>query len=443
MEPNTNNTDPLPTPTSTPLPINTPPAQLIDPTPSQSVISSEQPRQQKNNTHKTLISVLIILVVVLIAVGGWYVYKNYHKTTNTPTSTTTPTTNTWVGKGNNTNWDSASNWSLGVPQNGQNLDIDLSNIKTTKDSDGNVITSINNNINGLVINELIFNGSSKFIDVKGNGLTIKNQILNEGASPEIDNNLDLDGNIIITNTQAGTLVISGVVTIPKSSIVNMKTGCVDSSNNPTPLPLSTIQFNNSLSGSGPIYISDNSCVQFAITSPNLDSQVTIGSGAIVDLANNILGVENGATLGTPDGLGNSEIDIQNGGSLDIDSMGSIEGNNQTLAMTITNNITMSGNGLAYDLTNTTGDITGAITSCISGPMDCVGNLPGQGTPAVVTFTGTVTLAGNTELGAVTIPPFGSDPTQYSYTNYIFKNALVNPSSYTLTAVLNSKVQITQ
>ena len=403
-------------------------------------------------------AILIIFALGIIGCAGWLVYKHHHatdKTANTTKTTVPVATNVWIGKGKTGDWSNAANWSLGTPVNGQNLKINIAQVLPTWKGDGIPNKAFNDDIKGLVVHDLIFTGSNSSVNnvlnVSGDTLTVTHQILNDDASnksaagPQIDNNVILDGNVAIDTPNESSLAFDGSVSIPKTSSVQVQTARIAPTGfNVTgvisELPIFLIVFDGAFSGTGAIHVTGNSSVAFDGTSPDMDGTVTIASGAVAQLSNTLGNANISSTLNTPDDLGTSSIDIQNGGNLEINSGGSFEGANQTPAMNIANNITMSGDGSAYTTTNSTGKLTGAITSCLTGQGGCTGDAPGQTTPAPVTFSGTVTLAGNTELGTVT-DSADENPVQYAHTSYIFKKPIVNPRAYTLSAVSDSLVQI--
>lgn len=377
----------------------------------------------------------------------WYVltftqkYYDHNVTGSilTTNGTTAIKTNNWVGKGNNNNWNNAKNWSLGTPVNGQNLDIDLGLIK----SSGGIVPSVktNDNIKNLVVNELIFsdpkvyNGQKDTVIITGDTITItkavEDTINNSIGGPDIENNFILKGSVAIDATSANP--------------INFDNNTVTLANNAKVL-LTTVEGNlgsslnfSTLSGNGSIVVSPGADIGFSDSSPNLSGSVTINNGAVVNLSNytyNIGGPDNTAT--TPDGLGSSYITIKSGGNVEILVLG--DGHSD---ITIANNMSIGGNGSMYPGRNASGYMTGAVNACIAnGQVGCIGYLQGQGSPSVVTFTGSVTLLGNTQLGAVTEESQSLwQQGDISYTDYNFTKPLINPHSYTLSPVYGSMAQI--
>ena len=189
-----------------------------------------------------------------------------------------------------------------------------------------------------------------------------------------------------------------------------------------------------------------------VTSPQFNGTTTIDNAAVVHLGETSTSSKGYVTPTTIDGLGNGKLNILNGGNLELDASGVGDyGGPGSTEFTVPNNISITGSGAAYTArsdvagigssVNVTGNLTGAVNSCMStGQEGCVGYQAGQGLNTV-TFTGQVTLKGNAQVGVITEPLPGLPYALYSYTDYIFKKPIGNLSKYSLLPVSNSQVQI--
>jgi hypothetical protein len=376
-------------------------------------------------------------------------------------------TNSWTGKGNNDQWSNPRNWSLGRPLNGQTLSFNLSKvnfkhytfIKTTGVSGNGYGVALYDNIKNLSVKKLIFTATNANYNqqalvnpgsVGGDALTVTGQIVNDtnhNYYVSFSNQLNFNKNVLINSVQNGSgIYFDGTIDVGSSATVHLQTA--------KNFSYSDIQFTGPLTGNGAIFVNPGADVYFPGSSPKLSSSTTISYGAVVHLGETTTSAKGFVAPASVDGLGSSTINILNGGNLELDAMGEGDyGGGASTQFTVPNNITMTGSGTTYTLRstidalgsqgNSTGSITGAINSCIAlGQEGCVGYLSGQGLNTV-TFTGQVTLFGNTQIGVITQPLGGNQTSSmYSYTIYIFKKPVINIDKYSLTDVSNSQVQIT-
>jgi hypothetical protein len=375
-------------------------------------------------------------------------------------------TNSWTGGGNNDLWSNSRNWSLGMPINGQTLVFNLSkvnfkhytkvNIAGQPGNNSNV--ALYDNIKNLVVKKLVFTGNNPSLNnqsmvapatIGGDALGVTNQIVNYTNHYNIvtfDNQLNLTKGVLINNIPIGSgIFFYGTVNIGRTT-VHLQTNQAYTN--------SSIDFYGPLIGNGSIIVDPYSDIIFPGTSPQLSGSTTISYGAVVHLGETTTSTKGYVSPTNVDGLGNSDINILNGGNLELDAAGEGDyGGAGSTQFTVPNNITMTGSGTTYTLRsdvmspgaqgNNTGSLSGAITSCIAPGQDgCSGYLSGQGLNTV-TFTGQVTLVGNAQIGVITENNGDyENPPMYSYTIYIFKKPVVNIDKYTLTDVPNSQIQIT-
>ena len=306
----------------------------------------------KNEKGFSFIELLIIIfVLALIGATGWFVYKEHHKSTPTNTSKISGemSTNIWTGKGNNYNWNDTANWSLGVPTNGQILEIDVANVAQPTNQYGPTSFAFQDNLPGLVIKKLLIYGEVDSINfsVSGDPLSITNGIVDSitqtsgtgDAIPrvEFDNTLNLNGSQTIQTTADNMLTLLNSSNRTDINIGNT-TLAFDTSGS------SQIDINGPISGTGEILfpnssITPNSSVLFENTSPNFNGTVSIGSGDLIFV--NYADTTNSSSLTA---FGNSNIDITNGGAISVLST-------NTNSFTFSNNITMGGKGVLAQAPN--------------------------------------------------------------------------------------------
>jgi len=380
--------------------------------------------------------IIIIFVLALIGATGWFVYKEHHKSTTTNTSKVSGeiSTNIWTGKGNNYNWNDTANWSLGVPTNGQILEIDVTNVTQPTNQYGPTSFAFQDNLLGLVINKLLIYGEVDSINfsVTGDPLSITNGIVDSitqtpgtgDAIPrvEFDNTLNLNGSQTIQTTADNMLTLLNSSNRTDINIGNA-TLAFDTSGS------SQIDINGPISGTGEILfpnssITPNSGVLFENTSPNFNGTVSVGNGDIISV--NYADTSNSSSLTA---FGNSNIDVMNGGAISVVST-------NTNSFTISNNISMGGNGVQAQTPNS--GYTGAIGVCLSTSDDgCDGGVK-------VNLTGKLTLSGNTELGAFYVVDGGSYGGTGSITSgnsVTYDIAQPIAGNYSVTSVPNSYVLI--
>lgn len=325
-------------------------------------------------------------------------------------------TNLWIGKDNN-NWNDAYNWSLGVPTNNQNIEINTQSFEVLKD-----------NIQNLTINKLIIGGNG--VNITGDTLSITDGISvtcncaetnanNTVAQVYISNLINFTANQTIQTSGKNLLTTLYGMNIGNNTLQFITSGA------------SKITMFGSIIGTGEIDMPANAAnegnIEFDIPSPKFNGKVIIGSGNNVQVGNEY--PQTGEGNFSVDAFGDSNIEIMSGGVMTVSSAG--EGAEPFI---VKNNISMSGNGMSK--TGNTGSYTGAIQTCITrGEEGCDSNVQ-------VNLTGKVTLLANTELGAAYGLGYGeqanSAPSDTTVT-YLFSQPVIG--KYSLTAVPNSNVVI--
>jgi len=359
--------------------------------------------------------VIIIFILVLIGAAGWFVYREHHKTTTSSEAVT----NTWTGKSGNYNWNEKANWSLGEPVNGQNLEIDLADVKQPTDQYGATSFSFQDNIPNLSINKLIIDGKvmGVIFDIKGDPLTIADgvedtiaQTNDQNAIPQVrlDNSIFLSGNQTILTTGKNDLTF--LSNLGNKDGLNIGNHTVEFK----VVGSSDISFMSPVSGTGEIYLPNNAIspageLLFYNYSPDFNGEVSIGKGNYVGISN--ADSQTGG-YGPVSAFGTSLINIQNGGALNVFDAG-------TDSFTLNNPIDISGQGIA----NSNGSSTGAISACLTNAEQ------GCGASEQLTFSGTVKLLGNTQIGTYVPSSEGSNNTHVDYT---FNN--LDKNGYSLTVV---------
>lgn len=391
----------------------------------------------------TLLSTLLTLTGIIgIALVGWgtVIILNYHKhpskisTTPSTISVATPAhtaetavTNVWTGGAHTYNWNEAANWSLGVPTNGQNVEIDVSKVTQPSDRYGKTAFAFQNDIPNLIINRLLIDGEVDGIiaSITGNPFTITRGIsdsiiqTNEnGAAPQItlNNLVQFAGNATVNTSWRNVLTFGKNDTAINLADKTIQFAASD---------ISQISISGAIVGTGTIQVAANAVgqganVMFRTSSPDFVGKVIIGSGDIVHVGNQM----SAGGSGPVDAFGHSSIDIMNGGALSVFATG-------TTTFALDNNITMNGNGVAVQTSNT-GGYTGALSACIAQAEE------GCDSGVHVTLTGTITLTGNTELGASYGGELGGTPPGTTVT-YTVANPITG--TFSLAAVPNSQVAI--
>jgi hypothetical protein len=382
------------------------------------------PTTSSKKSHKRVaLPVAIVIVLLLLGGGAFALYHSRYqtkatssitaKTSSSAKTSATVATNVWTGKANNYNWNEAANWSLGLPKNGQNLEIDVSKVTQPTDQYGHTSFAFQNNLIDLTINKLIIDGQvdSIIANIKGNPLTITGGIEDtiSGTSPDaaipqvqIDNLINFAGNALIKTTGKNMLTFYN----NKGTAINLADKTIQFSASDT----SSISVSGAMVGTGTIQLPANAIghtagITFETPSPDFKGKVVIGSGNLVNVGNQTTG----GSYGTVDGFGSSSIEIMNGGAMSVFATG-------TTRFTINNDITISGNGV----TNSDGSVTGAISACVTSAEQ------GCGANESITLAGLVKLRGNTQVGQSTPSSAGANNIHVSYT---FSN--LNKNGYTL------------
>lgn len=440
MNPDENQNEPV-----QPQPVTTQPNQLY--TPSQPIAQPVAPASVQEATATTQLVYskkshvklwLAIAIVILVIVGvGAYAYMLGSKSTSNasvPMVSVKPVlTNSWTGNANTYNWNDAANWSLGKPVNGQNLEINVANVKQPAD---HTTFNFQNDVSNLSINKLLINGSvdSVGFNIKGNPLTITGGI---------------EDTVTVTGKNAAipSILIDSLITFTGTPIVkatgkndltfyNEKSGTVIDLGNSTLQFMASddamIDISGAIAGTGTVTIPTNaigqkSSLDFRTSSPDFKGKVVIGSGDLVSIGNEDLTASTG--IGLVNGFGGSSIEIKDGGALNLTV------DSSTGSYILPNDITMGGNGVPKATTGT-GDRSGAINACISSSQEFCA----LGT--TLNFTGKVTLTGNTQLGASIYGGVG-DPgtTRPTGTTVTYTLPNLSKGNYTLTAVPGSMAVI--
>ena len=386
-------------------------------------------------SSKRLITVLVGLVIlVLLAAGGYFLVKSMgsKKTVSTTPVTTSMAnmTNIWTGKGSSDKFSDKDNWSMGVPVNGQMLEINLANLtapataSTTAGSSSTVVVAspiptINNDMPELSVKELKIDGNAKIsaFNLTGKALGLTGDINVNPTSSTTGFKVGI--NLPVTLGADSLLSIGGTnaVTVSGDTTAVFALGAyklnVSDSNT------SNLNFLMPLSGTGSLMFNANSVsltanAYFQSVGTAFTGKVEIGSNDLVALGNS----------GATSAFGTSVITVDSGGSLELQST--------TNTYALANALNLSGSGVMNSSTSALGATTGALTGCITvGPEKCNGGL-------AVTLSGMTTLNAATEVGALYLPQAGAKLTGSSV-SYHFANLMKN--NFNVTAVANSQAVI--
>ena len=415
------------TPASSPAPSVTPPAPTLpaDDTPTPSTQNATAPVASDKKKVNKIISVVVVVVVlalVVIIVALFMGNKNAPSINDKITSNVSaPKIDTWTGKANTYDWDTAMNWSLGIPANGESLAINTASIKQTSSP-----VTFQDNIPSLSISRLTIDGTSADITITGSPINIKNGIAvdltqanTDSTKPavQINNALTFTGNQTVNAATGNDLTLSGA----SSATTTIGSNTVQF----VAAKSSDIEVSTPLVGTGEIELPTSTAttgvVDFNTASPSFTGEVMVSSGATVGMSNQNT---SGSGVNTTDAFGTAAITVASGGYLELNEVGST-------SFTVPNNLTIAGNGGASQ-SQDNGAYTGAISSCITSAQQ------GCSSGATVTFSGKVTLTANAELGAFYGLNTPQVPTSTTVT-YVVKNLAT--SSHTLTAVPSSKAVV--
>ncbi len=386
-------------------------------------------------SSKRLITVLVALVIlILLAAGGYFLVKSMgsKKTVSTTPVTTSMAnmTNIWTGKGSSDKFSDKDNWSMGVPVNGQMLEINLANLtapataSTTAGSSSTVVVAspiptIDNDMPALSVKELKIDGNAKIsaFNLTGKALGLTGDINVNPTSSTTGFKVGI--NLPVTLGADSLLSIGGTnaVTVSGDTAAVFALGAyklnVSASNT------SNLNFLMPLSGTGSLMFNANSVsltanAYFQSVGTAFTGKVEIGSNDLVALGNS----------GATSAFGTSVITVDSGGSLELQST--------TNTYALANALNLSGSGVKNSSTSALGATTGALTGCITvGPEKCNGGL-------AVTLSGMTTLNAATEVGALYLPQAGAKLTGSSV-SYHFANLMKN--NFNVTAVANSQAVI--
>ena len=386
-------------------------------------------------SSKRLITVLVTLVIlILLAAGGYFLVKSMgsKKTVSTTPVTTSMAnmTNIWTGKGSSDKFSDKDNWSMGVPVNGQMLEINLANLtapataSTTAGSSSTVVVAspiptIDNDMPALSVKELKIDGNAKIsaFNLTGKALGLTGDINVNTTSSTTGFKVGI--NLPVTLGADSLLSIGGTnaVTVSGDTAAVFALGAyklnVSASNT------SNLNFLMPLSGTGSLMFNANSVsltanAYFQSVGTAFTGKVEIGSNDLVALGNS----------GATSAFGTSVITVDSGGSLELQST--------TNTYALANALNLSGSGVKNSSTSALGATTGALTGCITvGPEKCNGGL-------AVTLSGMTTLNAATEVGALYLPQAGAKLTGSSV-SYHFANLMKN--NFNVTAVANSQAVI--
>jgi len=386
-------------------------------------------------SSKRLITVLVALVIlVLLAAGGYFLVKSMgsKKTVSTTPVTTSMAnmTNTWTGKGSSDKFSDKNNWSMGVPVNGQMLEINLANL-TAPATDSTIAGSsstavvasptptLDNDMPALSVKELKIDGNAKIsaFNLTGNALGLTGDINVNPTSSTTGFKVGI--NLPVTLGADSLLSVGGTnaVTVSGDTSAVFALGSyklsVSASNT------SNLNFLMPLSGTGSLMFNANSIsltanAYFQSVGTAFTGKVEIGNNDLVALGNS----------GATSAFGTSVITVDSGGSLELQST--------TNTYALANALNLSGSGVKNSSTSALGVTTGALTGCITaGPGKCNGGL-------VVTLSGMTTLNAATEVGALYLPQAGAKLSGNSV-SYHFANLMKN--NINVTAVANSQAVI--
>lgn len=387
----------------------------------------------KKSNKRLFIMLIILVLLVLLGVGGYlYLKKNNTKSSNVTTTTSTSMANmmnTWTGKGTSNKFSDAANWSMGVPVNGQMLEINVANISnpTNNSSSGSSTSSvvsnptptIDNDLSNLNVMELKIDGAAKVssLSLTGNNLELSGDISVNPTSASGGLNVGL--NLPVTLNKNSSISVGGtnILTISGSSSSVFTIGAYDL--NVAVSNTSNLNFDMPISGTGNLVFAANSVnlsasALFDSVSSSFDGKVEVGNNDLVALGNS----------GATNAFGTSSITVDNGGSLELQST--------TASYALSNPLFLNGSGVNNSSANALGSTTGALTGCISaGAGKCTAGL-------AVSLSGMVTLSANSQVGALFLPQAGAKITGNSV-SYHFTNLMKN--NFTVSTVANSQAVI--
>ena len=318
--------------------------------------------------------VYLYIVAALLVVAGAGLYAWRHKSTHKTGSSqvvATSHTNVWTGQGNSTNWSNPKNWSLGLPRNNQNIEINLSDISGSS-AQKQVNSTFNMDINGLDIKNLTITGNNPNLHyiLKGAPLNLSGGIYDTASSTSPAVSLELP---IIFDAN------STVSMSPKSSGLNFST-----------LEFGSHQLNvagvvniNTIDGSGELnFMAGTALAESTFSDPSaaFSGKVLIGANNVVNMA-----VAQVAPNNYVSAFGSGSISIEGGGSLSIVS--------STSNPVIANAISIIGNG-PFLPPPARGNYGSLNLSACSSNIDA-------------TFTSQVSLAGNADVGCTFSTPLNS------------------------------------
>ena len=390
-----------------------------------------------NKSNKSFTIILVALLVLVILGAGGYLYVKSMSTKKSTPVVSKPTmntmanmTNTWTGKGSSDKFSDKNNWSMGVPVNGQMLEINLANLtapapaSTTAGSSSTAVVAsptptLDNDMPALSVKELKIDGTAKIPAFNLTGKTL-------GLTGDINVNpmSSISGfkvgiNLPITLGADSLLSVGGTnaVTVSGDTSAVFALGSyklsVSASNT------SNLNFLMPLSGTGSLMFNANSIsltanAYFQSVGTAFTGKVEIGNNDLVALGNS----------GATSAFGTSVITVDSGGSLELLST--------TNTYALANALNLSGSGVKNSSTSALGVTTGALTGCITaGPGKCNGGL-------AVTLSGMTTLNAATEVGALYLPQAGAKLSGNSV-SYHFANLMKN--NFNVTAVANSQAVI--
>ena len=286
-----------------------------------------------------------------------------------------PYTCTWTGAGGNNNFSTAGNWSgcnsaAPVATDADNLVFDSTNLT--------VSTTINNDISGLIVGNLTFQGTNSnyyqyTITGSSTNITINNGItVSSGNNPTIATTLNAGANLAISGTAGGALLLGNTST---SGTLNMGTYTLTVGSGSSYFYL--FANNGVFSGSGSIVVQADATLSVFNSSPSWTGAIsTVGNGVIDD--NNVTGLgsassvtisNNGAICFGGFNGANFSPNLNVGGSTSNDPIftaprcgsgggGGTSTSNPAASVNLTGSVTLTANALVFSSGTTT----------ISGPL---------------------------------------------------------------------------
>jgi hypothetical protein len=369
-----------------------------------------------------VLALIVIIAALLIGNKDTPAVSNLNVHT-TGTSAPAAKIDTWTGKAGTYNWDTATNWSLGIPTTGEDLVLNATSLKAT-----GTPTTFNDNIPNLSVAKLTFDGTGTGFDISGSPLTVTSGISQDISQAKGDDGqatVELENSITFTGSTTVDVAGENELNFVSPSGSTATTTIGSSTVHFTAAKSGDIEVSTPIAGTGEIDIPASTTttgnVDFNTASPNFSGNVMVNSGTTVGL-----GDQNAANTApsSTDAFGTGAITVASGAYLELNQVDSS-------MYTVPNNITVAGNG-GTSVSQDNGAYTGAISSCItSAASGCNDN-------TTVTFTGKVTLVGNAEFGAFYGLTGAQVPPSTTVT-YVLKNLVAN--SHTVTAVPDSKAII--